>query len=204
MSKITALTIQKSDKQRCNLFVDGAFLAGISVETAYKHDLRVDKEIDLKELKEIILEGEKALALSKAIAYISKTIKTKIQVKNYLLGKGFTEEVCWYVVDKLKEYGYIDDIEYSKKYFESTRKTQGKRLADYRLMAKGVKKEDIEKAREDLPNTEMEDAFNLAVKHLRNKELTKENLAKTYRYLIGRGFSYESAENAISKFKDEI
>ena len=203
MSRITALTIQKRDKQRCNLYVDGEFLAGISIETVYKHGLKVDKEVDAKEIKEIIFEGEKALALSKAISYISKSIKTRIQVRNYLLGKGFSQEVCLYAIDKLKEYGYIDDVEYSKKYIESVKKTQGKRLADYRLMAKGVRKEDIEKARENAVDTEREDALNLATKHLKNKEITKENLVKTYRYLVGRGFSYESAERAISNFKEQ-
>ena len=32
-----------------------------------------------------------------------------------------------------------------------------------------------------------------AEKYLKNKETTKENMAKAYRYLIGRGFSYEVA-----------
>ena len=34
-------------------------------------------------------------------------------------------------------------------------------------------------------------------------ELNKENVAKTYRYLISRGFSYEQANYAIEKLKEE-
>lgn len=203
MSKITAITIQKRDKERCNLYVDDEFFSGISLESVYTHGLKVGQEVDEKELKEIVFEGDKALALSKSVAYVSKTLKTKKQVKTYLLGKGYSEEICYYCIDKLKEYKYIDDVEYSKRYIESVKKTQGKKLSDYRLMMKGVRKEDIEKAREDGDDTEKEDAKSLAEKYMRNKENTKENLAKTYRYLLGRGFSYESAEYAISSFKGE-
>ena len=43
----------------------------------------------------------------------------------------------------------------------------------------------------------------LAQKRLKDKIITKELLAKTYRYLIGRGFSYEEASYAISDYKVE-
>ena len=48
-----------------------------------------------------------------------------------------------------------------------------------------------------------ENAKNIAIKHFRGKEKTKENLAKTYRYLIGKGFSYEEASFAIDHLKAE-
>ena len=35
------------------------------------------------------------------------------------------------------------------------------------------------------------------------KEKTKENLAKAYRYLIGKGFSYEEASFALSQFNGD-
>ena len=41
-------------------------------------------------------------------------------------------------------------------------------------------------------------------KHLKNKEKTKENIAKTYRYLIGKGFSYEEASYALKFFIEDV
>ena len=70
-------------------------------------------------------------------------------------------------------------------------------------MMKGVKKEDIEKAFENAETDDAENARKLAEKHLRNKEITAENVRKTYKYLIGRGFSYEQADDAIKKFRAE-
>ncbi|MBE5734016.1 MAG: hypothetical protein E7347_03080 [Clostridiales bacterium] len=203
MSKITAITLQEKNKKRCNLFVDGEFFAGISVETALKNRLKVDLEIDQKSLKEILDEDERAYALAKAFDYVSKAIKTKRQVKDYLLRKGFSEDAVWFCIDKLKEYSYIDDCEYSKRYIESVSKTQGKRLVEYKLMSKGVRKEDISCAFEQTEIDSKENAKALAVKHLKNKEITKENIAKTYRYLIGRGFSYDDVDYAMSSLKSE-
>lgn len=203
MSKITAITAQEKRKDRCNLFVDGEFFAGVSLETVMKFRLKVGTETDEKYLKETLLESEKAEAVEKAAAYISSAYKTKRQVKDYLIKKGFGEDVAWYAVDKLKEYGYINDEAYARRFIESTGKTQGKRLMAYKLMAKGVKKDDVETAYEAVGGAAKENAAALAEKRLKNKEKTKENILKTYRYLISRGFSYEEASSAIEPFKED-
>ena len=72
MSKITAITLQEKNKKRCNLFVDGEFFAGISVETALKNRLKVDLEIDQKSLKEILDEDERALSQKRLITCLRR------------------------------------------------------------------------------------------------------------------------------------
>ena len=116
MGKITSLSVQKNNKNRVNVFIDDEFSAGLSLESVYKYSLKVGLELDKEKLNQIVSENEKADAITKATAYISKAIKTKRQVKDYLIKKGYSEELAYQVVDKLKEYGYIDDKEYSKRY----------------------------------------------------------------------------------------
>ena len=203
MSKITEISYQKQNKNRCNLYVDGEFFAGISLETVLLHRLKVGTECDKATLENIIIENDKHEALLKATAYVSKTLKTKRQVKDYLIKKGYSEEIAYHVIDKLKEYGYVNDQEYSKRYIESVSKSQGKRLIEYKLMMKGVKKEEIENAYAASESDDFSNAKAVAEKHIKNKEKTKENIAKTYRYLIGRGFSYEQANYAVSELSKE-
>ncbi len=203
MLEITSITIQERNKKRCNLFVDGEFFVGISLESVLKYRLKKGLKLSEKELSTIVFENSKTDALALAINYVSKNLKTKKQVKTYLTGKGFSEEIVWYCIDKLKDYKYIDDVEYAKRYIESTSNNQGRRLIEYKLMSKGVKKEDIAIAYEDCVAQNDENAFNVAKKHIKNKEINKENLSKTYRYLISRGFTYEETNNAISKIKDD-
>lgn len=203
MSKITAVTAQEKRKDRCNVFVDGEFFAGVSLETVIKFRLKVGDETDSERLKEMLEESEKTEAVEKALSYVSNAIKTKRQVKDYLIKKGFSETSVRHAVDKLKEYGYINDEEYARRFIESTGKTQGKRLMAYKLMLKGVKKDDVEAAYETAGGAAKDNAAALAEKRLKNKEITKENILKTYRYLISRGFSYEEAASAVEPFKRE-
>ena len=203
MPKITAINLQTKIKDRCNLFLDGEYYTSVTLETVMKNRLKVGLEIDVGRLSEIITENERAEALNKAVGYISKYLKTKREIKDYLLRKGYSEEIAWYCIDKLKEYGYVNDEDYSKRFIESNAKNQGKRLLEYKLMMKGVRKEDIGAAYESADIDAKENAKNIAEKHLRNKEINKENLAKTYRYLIGKGFSYEEASYAIDQMKGE-
>ena len=204
MAKITELTIQAKNKNRCNLFLDGEFYRGVSLEIVYKFHLKVGMEIEQTKLSEIISVAEYDEALAKAVNYLSKYVKTKKQVKTYLLSKGYPDETVYKVIDKLKEYSYIDDKEYSVKFIESTAKSQGQKLLAYKLMNKGVRREDVETAL-DQTNIDFKlNALNLAKKHVRNKQLTKEQLQKTYRYLIGKGFSYEDADYAVSNLDFEV
>ena len=185
------------------MFVDNQFYCAINVETVIKNQLKSGLEIEKEQLENIVFESQKQEALTKAADYISKNLKTKKQVKDYLIKKGYSEQVAWYCVDKLKEYEYIDDKQYSKRYIESVNKRQGKRLTEYKLMMKGVKKEDIESAYLDAEVDGKESAKLVAEKYLKNKEITRENIAKTYRYLIGKGFSYDEATFALSEFNEE-
>lgn len=203
MAKITEISYQTKNKKRCNLYVDGEFFCGLSLETVFKNRLKIGQEIDKKELVSVIQENEFVEALNKAADYVSKSLKTKKQVKDYLLRKGYTEEIAWSVVDKLKEYDYVNDQEYSKRYIESTSKTQGKRLIEFKLMSKGVRKDEIENAYAETDINSKDNAKKIAEKYLRNKEITKENIAKTYRYLISKGFSYDEASFALADMRED-
>ena len=204
MAKITKIAVQEKDKTRCNIYLDGEFAFALSAESVYSLHIKKGDELTEKQIKEFTLEGEKSKALSKAISYVSKTLKTNKQVKTYLYGKGFTDNVVYYVTDKLKEYGYVDDFIFAKRYIESNYKTKGKRLLECKLMEKGVSKDNIKKAFYELEITFDDSVINIAIKHFKNKEKTYENLSKTYKYLIGKGFSYAEAEIGINAIKEGI
>ena len=204
MAKITSIQAQLKNKDRCNVFLDREFAFSAPIDLVLSNNFKVGNEVLESDIKSLVYESDKRKALEKSLAYVSKAIKTKRQVKDYLLRKGYSEEIAYYCIDKLKEYKFIDDAEYVKRYVENNSKTQGKRLYEYKLMMKGVKKEDIEKGVSELQIDGKSNAQYVAEKYLKNKEITKENLAKAYRYLVGKGFSYEEVDFAISKFKEEL
>ena len=200
--KITQISAQQKNKDRCNIFIDGEYSFSVSTETVYKFYLKTGKELSEEEITAIKEDGERTSALNRATEYLSKAYKTRKQVKDYLLKKGYSDDAVYYTVSRLTETGYINDSEYARRYFETASKNQGKKLSAYKLMAKGVRKDVIDEAYEKAAVPSKENAAAVAEKYMRNKEINKENVAKTYRYLIGRGFSYDEASEAISAFKE--
>ena len=201
MSEITAITPQVKDKTRCNIFIDGRFYCGLTLEAAVKNRLKAGQTIDPARLSEIQLESEKATALDKALTHISASQKTEKQIGEYLSKKGYLPAVSEYVLKKMREYGFLDDGGYAQSYASSAVRRKGVRLIKMELKAKGVAEEHIEAAVENLDGEE-ETAKRLLEKYMRGKPRDKATLYKAFRYLLGKGFEYETARAALAAFGD--
>ncbi|MBQ8291464.1 MAG: RecX family transcriptional regulator [Clostridia bacterium] len=203
MNEITAITPQVKDKRRCNVFIDGRFCCGLTLETTVKCRLKVGMTVDPARLAQIQLESEKNTALDKALTYVSATRKTEKQVREFLEKKGYLSAVVDYVIEKMRGYNFINDNEYAEEYAAFAGKKKGSRLIRMELKNKGVSDTDIDGALSAI-NGEMQEAAAKAVleKYMRNKPMDKETLYKAFRYLLGKGFEYDVAKSALSAFGD--
>lgn len=198
MAEITCIETQKKDKTRCNVYVDGRFYCGIKMEVAVKYRLKAGMQIEEGMLDEIQLETEKSQALDKAMTHLSATMKTEKQIRDFLAKKGYTDGVIEYVTEKLSYYGYIDDEAYCRAYVNSVT-GKGKRMMENELRKRGASEEAIEAALSEVTEDEGE-LVAVIKKYMRGKEFTKENLYKAFKYLISKGYGYDSAKSALEKF----
>ena len=201
MAEITSIEPQKKDKNRCSIFIDGRFYCGLTLQAAVKYRLKAGMHVDKPFLDEIQLETEKNTALDKALTHISAAQKTEKQVKEYLEGKGYLPAVVEYVLGKMREYGFLDDGSYAENYAHAAVKRKGVRLIRLELKSKGVAEEHISAATEGLEGEE-ETAGRLLEKYMRGKSCDRATLYKAFRYLLGKGFEYETARAALSAFGD--
>jgi regulatory protein len=201
MNEITQITPQIKDKRRCNVYVDGRFCCGLTLETAVKNRLKVGSIITPERLAEIQLESEKDVALDKALTHLSATRKTEKQMQDFLSKKGYLPAVIEYVMEKLRGYQFVNDEEYAKAYVGFTANKKGERLIRMELKQKGLTDEMIDGAMQTVADGEQELASKkILEKYLRSKEITKENLQKAFRYLLSKGFDYEVAKSALQAF----
>ncbi len=201
MNEITAITAQVKDKSRCSIYVDGRFCCGLTLETVVKNRLKVGQEITQEDLERMQLESEKAAALNKALSFLSATRKTEGEIRAHLTKKGYLPAVIGYVVEKLREYDFINDGEYAAAYTESASKRKGSRLIRMELKSKGLSEEAIEGAVSGLDSKqELETAARILEKYMRGKTTDKQTLQKAYRHLTGKGFDYETVKEALSKY----
>lgn len=200
MSQITSIEQQKKDKTRCSVYVDGAFYCGLKIEIAIKHRLKSGMEIEKSRLDKIQLDNEKIQATEKAMNHLSATLKTKKQMSDFLAGKGYTQAVIDYVIQKLEGYGYIDDYAYCRAYVGSV-SGKGKAALRAALIKRGAARDAIDAALDETDEDE-DEALAVARKYLRGKDITRETLNKALRHLISRGYGYDVAKSAIFRLGD--
>ena len=201
MNEITAITPQVKDKTRCNIYLDGKFCCGLGLETTVKNRLKVGLIITPEKLSELQLESEKNTALDKALTHISATRKTEKEIRAFLRKKGYLSDVCDFVVEKMQGYDFINDSDYAKDYAQFASAKKGKRLIKMELKAKGVSEEFLENALLEVDDGAQETvAVGILQKYMRNKTVDKETLYKAFRYLLSKGFEYETAKKALEQF----
>lgn len=202
MKKITDIKPPVKNKTRCSIFLDNAYYCGLELETVMRNRLKIGTEIDEDRLEEIQEVSERSRALDKALGFIARSKKTEKQIEEYLAGKGYLPATIDYAKNKLKEYNFVSDSDYAEDYVGTYSRNKGKRLLKLELLHKGVSEKDMETALDNL-NDESENAARVAGKYMRGKDRTRENAAKCYRYLVSKGFDYDTAKTVSEKYRTD-
>lgn len=193
---------RKGKSELYYIYADGELCGLFQAEIIYKNKLKTGVEIDLEDLNKIKLESDKLTCFSMALNYVSKMLKTEKQVRDYLKRHLFLEEAIASAVEKLKNYGYINDAEVAKFMIGSLKGRKGKNAIRQDLMQKGIKKEQIDCLLNDLLGQE-ETCEVQAKKWLKAKTLPlqQNEKAKLYRFLIGKGFEFDVIKKVLNKIE---
>lgn len=202
MSEITRLEIQKINQNSVNLYLDDKFFSGISLELCIKHHLKVGLQVNEEFLSNLIFEDERVKAFDKAINYISSALKTTKQIKDYLKKKEYNPITIEYVVDKMKEYKYLDDEHYARVFVSTYSSKYGKNKLRLALKSKGVSDKIIDEVLD--AGEEIKDSIKVvAEKYLKNKDRTPQVFFKLSRFLFSRGYEYEQINACVRELKDK-
>ena len=200
--KITKLEVQKKNKDRVNLYLDDEFYCGLSLEAVVKYALKVGQELEIQKLEFLQNDSEREIAQNKAMAYISKYQKTEKELRDYLIKKGFDEEIVLKVIKKLKEYNLVDDMSYAKNHIKSKSKKSGRRKLSFELKKRGIADDMVEENIEEYSN-DSENILPLCENYLKNKPRDYKTKQKAYRFLASRGFIGEDIMRALNMFFKE-
>lgn len=198
MAEITSIEPQVKDKTRCSVYVDGVFYCGIKLEVAIKYHLKAGMHIEKSKLDEIQFETEKSQAVDKAMTHLSATMKTRGQMISFLEKKGYTQAVVDYVMEKLEYYKLVDDSAYCRAYVNSV-KGKGKRALELDLIKRGADKSAIRSVLDEVTEDYTE-AVAVLEKYMRGKDNTKQNLYKGFKYLLSKGYGYDTAKSALEEY----
>ena len=196
MGIITEIQFQKKNKKRVSIFVDGQFVTGMESIVVATKGLKAGDVIDENDLLALAFESQKSEAFDKALKYVSTALKTEKEIRDNLNKKEYSKIVVDYCVDKLKEYGYLNDVAYANTYVKMYAETRGINKIKLDLLGKGIDKEIIESALEELGD-QTEAATVAANKYLRtHKNVNKQ---KVMQYLYSKGFAYSDIYRAVDE-----
>lgn len=205
MSIITKIEVQKRRKDKVNLFLDEVFRCSLTAESVVRARLAVGQELTEEDLQEILLTSESEIAFNKACDYLSRAMKTGKEMRTYLTGKGFDGAVVDNVLEKLSSYRYIDDQLYASSYLKQSLADKGAVRIKQEMSQKGIEKHLIENVLAEVDKSDYEEsAYKIAAKYMRNKDTTQENLVRLQRYLLSRGYEYDTVYAVLRKFRAQL
>lgn len=140
-------------------------------------------------------------AYNYAIKYL-KNIKTKKDVYDYLIRKGFTDEETSEICDYIEEVGLVDDDLYVKFFVEDSFriKNKGARKIVYELKQRGIDDDKINQAIEeasDMQYDALKEAYERKLEATKSETDEYKRKNKIIRFLISRGFDYSDIKDIV-------
>jgi regulatory protein len=196
---ITALVVQKKNKERVNVYLDGEFAFGLTMIEAIK--LKKGQQLDDAEIKRLKALDEIEVAKDHALNFLSYRPRSADEVKRHLREKGYSDSVIEIVMERLEQAGLVDDETFARFWVENRDrfKPLSERALAYELKKKGVSDAAIEAALEVVD--EHSAAYRAGLERApRFRSLDKNTFRKRLGdYLARRGFSYDVVRDAVDR-----
>lgn len=194
-------------KGRYNVYINEMFAFGVDEEVLLRFELKKGLHVTPELQKEIEAEDTFAKAYSKTLNYLSHSLRTEKQIRDYLV-KNEIDIYTDRIIGTLKELKLIDDLIYSESYVRTMANVnqKGPRNIEQDLKQRGVSEHTIMDALMEYPEEQqLENAIDLAEKKWTKTKnsSTFESIQKVKQYLVNKGYNFEQADQAISTIDTE-
>lgn len=161
----------------------------------------------IDEEKRVVKDRERARerTMNRAVKLLAAKPRSVGELRERLLEKLWTDQqIVDAVIEKLKEYSYLDDDQFARDTALSNlrRKPQGRYRLRHSMAGKKLDADTvdaaIEEAFEKLPEIDLLDAAIEKRVRLRGRPQTREDLKKLYDHLMRRGFDYGLVRERIA------
>jgi regulatory protein len=197
--KITDIEDQKRNPNRKNIYINNEYICSASIYVIAKNKIQIDMEIDEVWLKKICSQDNIEKAKDYCLKYmIHKPVK---RVEDKLKEKGYEEEVIAVVIAFLKEYKFVDDEDYARRYISDgiNQKKQGMRRIEQALKQKGVKTQQTLISDENELNNIRYWINRTQAKYEAKAPTKREAQGKMVQFLMRKGFSYTHIKQVLNE-----
>ncbi len=197
--------VKNKHNDKYSVFIDGDFAFSLSMGDIMFFKLEQGNEVSKKTFEYIKNEVVLIKAKNKAASFLGSSKKTEKTVFDKLTESGYAQDICEKVVEELKSYGYINDLDYALSYIEDRLRLnpKGSYGLKMELRQKGVKDSIIEKA---IDMSEIDESIYIKQLIIKKRfdlqDMDEKEKKKLYDFLLRRGFSYGIIKDTIKNFDD--
>lgn len=203
-SIVTALEIQKRNKERVNVFIDGEYAFSLNLMEAAQ--LRKGQALTDVEIATLRDEDAVIQAVDSAANFLGYRPRSTSEVRRNLTEKEFAVPVIDAAIDRLTALGYLDDEVFARYWVQNRGefKPLSHRALRQELRKKGVDNPVIDTVLEDVGEVDL--AYKAAQSQVKRfKHLDRKAFhTKIANFLQRRGFSYSTARDVIQRLVDEL
>lgn len=202
--KITVLKVQKRNRERVNVYLDGMFAFGLSrIVAAY---LQVGQVLSEKKIESLLADDTREKAYQQALKFLTYRERSEAEIRQNLKKRDIYDEVTNEILERLRSNGLVDDERFAQTWVENRIefRPRSRRLLALELRKKGIEEETIQQAIEQADDDKS--AYQAALKRshrLKNLEWPVFR-QKMYGFLARRGFNYETTAPIITRIWAEL
>jgi len=203
---ISALQVQKKNKDRINVYIDGRFAFGLAAIEAVR--LRRGQQLSDDEIATLQTRDTAHQAHEAALRYLDYRPRSVDEIRRHLKGKDVEPDVIDEVVERLSDVGLLDDRAFARYWLENRRdfRPRGQRALRMELRQKGVPDDIIDEALHMGEGHDEDEAAYQAAQAQARKIHTAdpaEFRRKLEAHLLRRGFSYDIAREVTARAWNE-
>ena len=145
------------------------------------------------------MKDEYEQAMNQAMYYLG--VK---QMEDYLIKKQHDEHTIARVMEKLIEYGLLDDEQYAQRYVQTRKDTSGKYLLRQKMKMQGLSSDVIDEAVGAIPFEDQVAAARALIDRKMAGDEREDALRRAVQSVMRRGFAYDVVRAAADQYKEEL
>jgi regulatory protein len=206
--RITSISVQKRDKNRVNVSVDGKYRFSLDSYQLIELGVKTSRDYSEEEIVALEQESQFGKIYSRALEYCLMRPHSVREVQQYLYKKtrpkrdktgelkpGIATEITTRVFDRLIEKGYVDDNKFARFWIENRFINKGvsKRKLRSELISKGINSTIINQLLSETVRNDTDEIQKIIIKKRKHYPDDKKLTA----YLARQGFDYDEIKQAI-------
>lgn len=201
--KITALKLQKKNRQRVNVYLDGQY--AFALQALVAASLKVGQSLSSEEIEQLQRRDAAEVAYERALDFLRYRPRSRAEVESYLQRHQVAASTIQSVVERLMDAGLLDDEAFARYWVENRAsfRPHGQRSLRFELRRKGVPDAVVEEAIEGID--EAESAYRAGRE--RARQLSHLDYQVFCRRLGGflqrRGFDYDVVKETVNRLWQE-